>query len=176
MSHFLAITAMGTDRPGIVYELAKLTSGCDCDIIDSRVAIFGNEFTLIMLVGGEYGAIARLETELPVQAAALDLMTICKRTSRHSAKKYIARIAVRFDGEDKRGTMRAITEFLADRELSLSGFSSHADKDEGTTGVQQVEVRIAVTAHVDLNAIERDLTKLANKIGLRCTISRMENQ
>ncbi|QIZ76909.1 glycine cleavage system protein R [Ferrimonas lipolytica] len=176
MSHFLAVTAMGTDRPGIVYELAKLTSACDCDIIDSRVAIFGNEFTLIMLVAGDYSAITRLESELPVQAAQLDLMTIAKRTSRHSAESYTARLVVQFEGEDKRGTMRKITQFLADRELSLAGFSSHADKDDDISGLQQLEVRINLTSKVDLDDLEQSLQALAQQIGLSCNITRMENQ
>ncbi|SHH24773.1 glycine cleavage system protein R [Ferrimonas marina] len=175
MTQFLAVTAMGTDRPGIVNELAKLTAGCDCDIIDSRVAIFGNEFSLIMLVGGDYAAVTRLESELPVAAATLDLMTICKRTSRHHSPDYTGRLAVEFEGEDKRGTMRQITQFVADRNLDLAGFSSHAEKGEGSDGQQKVEVRINVTDRIDREALEQSLTELAQSMGLSCRIRRMEH-
>ncbi|WP_028115652.1 glycine cleavage system protein R [Ferrimonas senticii] len=175
MSQFLAITAMGTDRPGLVYQLANLTASCDCDIIDSRVAIYGNEFTLIMLVSGEYPDITRLESELPMLAAQLELMTICKRTSQHSAEAFTGRLVARFEGEDKRGTMQKISQFLVDRNLSLSGFSSHADKTKGSSGLQLLEVRVAVTDEVDLDQLQRDLIAFANNIGLDCTISRMEN-
>lgn len=174
MSQFLVVTAMGTDRSGIVYELADLTSSCDCDIIDSRVAIFGNEFTLIMLVRGEYSDITRLEQELPVQAAQRDLMTICKRTSKHATREFVARLVVKFEGEDKRGTMRRITQFLADRQLSLSGFSSHADSNDDGIDSQQLEVRIAVTAENDIDELEQSLQKLSANIGLSCDITRLE--
>ncbi|GAA5189233.1 glycine cleavage system protein R [Ferrimonas gelatinilytica] len=176
MKQFLAVTAMGTDRPGIVNELAKLTATCDCDIIDSRVAIFGEEFSLIMLVGGDYAAVARLENELPEAAAALELMTICKRTSAHHAPDVTARLVIEFEGEDKRGTMRQITQFIADQGLDLAGFSSHAHKGEGNSGLQQVEVRINATAEVDLDQLEHQLQALAQTMSLRCTIRRMENQ
>ncbi|GAA4880252.1 glycine cleavage system protein R [Ferrimonas pelagia] len=175
MTQFLAVTAMGTDRPGIVNELAKLTAACDCDIIDSRVAIFGNEFSLIMLVGGDYSAITRLENELPLHAAQLELMTICKRTSQHQTPHFTGRLVVELSGADKRGTMRQITQFLADRELDLAGFSSSANKGEGDTGLQQVEVRINVTDRVDIDALEQSLRTLATDIGLTCRVRRMED-
>ena len=52
MSQYLVLTAMGADRTGSVSELIKLASKCGCNIIDSRMAIFGVEFTLIMLING----------------------------------------------------------------------------------------------------------------------------
>ena len=46
MSEYLVLTAMGPDRTGSVSDLTKLASECGCNIIDSRMAIFGLEFTL----------------------------------------------------------------------------------------------------------------------------------
>ncbi len=175
MTQYLAVTAMGTDRPGIVNKLAKLTASCDCDIIDSRVAIFGNEFSLIMLVGGSYAAIARLENELPVHAAQWELLTICKRTSEHTPVDFTARLVVEFEGQDRRGTMKQITQFLADRELDLAGFTSTArKKDNDDSGLQQVEVRINATARVDLDALEHSFSELADGLNLTCRFRRME--
>ncbi|MBW3164050.1 glycine cleavage system protein R [Ferrimonas balearica] len=174
MTQYLAVTAMGTDRPGIVNKLATLTASCDCDIIDSRVAIFGNEFSLIMLVGGSYSAIARLENELPMHAAQWELLTICKRTSEHTAVDFTSRLVVEFEGQDRRGTMKQITQFLADRELDLAGFSSNARQSEDGSGLQQVEVRINATARVDLDALEANLSDLAGELNLTCRFRRME--
>ena len=49
-NHQLVLTAIGEDRSGIVGELTQLVSDCNCNIIDSRIAILGNEFTFIMLL------------------------------------------------------------------------------------------------------------------------------
>ncbi|MBY5990961.1 glycine cleavage system protein R [Ferrimonas balearica] len=174
MTQYLAVTAMGTDRPGIVNKLAKLTASCDCDIIDSRVAIFGNEFSLIMLVGGSYAAIARLEAELPVHAAQWELLTICKRTSEHTPMDFTSRLVAEFEGLDRRGTMKRITQFLADRELDLAGFSSNARQGDDGAQLQQVELRINVTARVDLDALEASLEELARELNLQCRFHRME--
>lgn len=65
MSEYLVLTAMGPDRTGSVSELTKLASQCGCNIVDSRMAVFGLEFTLIMLLKGNDKAIYQLESKLP---------------------------------------------------------------------------------------------------------------
>lgn len=52
MTQHLVITAVGTDRPGICNEVVRLVTQAGCNIIDSRIAMFGKEFTLLMLISG----------------------------------------------------------------------------------------------------------------------------
>lgn len=174
MTQYLAVTAMGTDRPGIVNELAKLTTECDCNIIDSRMATFGNEFTLIMLVGGDYRAIALLESALPERSAQLELMTVCKRTSEHESQSFTSRLVVEFEGLDRRGTLNRITQFLADHELDLSGFRTHSEASQDGPEHQQIEFRVNVTRQVVLDELESALKALADELELDCKIHRME--
>ncbi|MFT5529952.1 MAG: glycine cleavage system transcriptional repressor, partial [Alteromonadaceae bacterium] len=53
MSQYLVLTAMGACRTESVSELTKLVSECGCNIIDSRMAVFGLELTFIMLLNGD---------------------------------------------------------------------------------------------------------------------------
>lgn len=53
MTQHLVITAVGTDRPGICNQVVQLVTQSGCNIIDSRIAMFGEEFTLIMLLSGK---------------------------------------------------------------------------------------------------------------------------
>ena len=62
MSQYLVLNAMGADRTRSVSELTKLACECGCNIIDSRMAIFGLEFTLIMLLNGSAKAINQIES------------------------------------------------------------------------------------------------------------------
>ncbi|MGU3840932.1 ACT domain-containing protein, partial [Vibrio diabolicus] len=52
MKQHLVLTAVGTDRPGICNQVVHLVTQAVCNIVDSRIAIFGSEFTLIMLLTG----------------------------------------------------------------------------------------------------------------------------
>lgn len=173
MTNYLVATAMGTDRPGLVSRLARLASECDCDIVDSRMAIFGNEFTLIMMMSGSWSAITKIERLLPNLSVELELMTIMKRTSKHTPKNYISRIEVNFTGKDQRGTMKHITEFLAAQSLDLAAVRSHAD-DTDNTLTQSILLAINIPEHIDLQQLELSIHSLADTLALQCNIKRMQ--
>ncbi len=61
LQHYLVITALGADRPGIVNTITRHVSSCGCNIEDSRLAMLGDEFTFIMLLSGSWNAINLIE-------------------------------------------------------------------------------------------------------------------
>ena len=46
----LVVTAVGRDRPGIVAELTAAVAACRANVADSRMALLGGEFALMMPV------------------------------------------------------------------------------------------------------------------------------
>lgn len=174
MSNHLVVTAMGSDRPGIVSKFARLASECDCDIVDSRMALFGNEFTLIMMLSGSWASITKMETQLPSLSVELELMTVMKRTSKHTAPNYISRLGVTFTGQDQRGTMKKITQFLADRSLDLAAVRSHAEEDDQGNPTQNVFLTINVPEKVELDKLEVSINEIATELSLECVIERMQ--
>ena len=173
MTNYLVVTAMGTDRPGLVSRLSRLASECDCDIVDSRMAIFGNEFTLIMMISGSWTAITKIENLLPSLGVELELMTVMKRTSKHTPQNYVSRIEVSFQGEDQRGTMKRVTEFLAEKSLDLAAVRSHADDNENIK-TQSILLSINIPDHINLEQLEQSIYDLANNMSLECTIKHMQ--
>lgn len=171
MTNYLVVTAMGADRPGLVSRLSRLASECECDIVDSRMALFGNEFTLIMMISGSWAAITKIETLLPGLSVELELLMVMKRTSKHTPKNFISRIEVSVNGQDQRGTMKRITEFLADRSLDLAAVRSHADDDNLT---QTILFTINVPEKVDLVKLENSIHELATELSLDCSINHMQ--
>ena len=58
MQNYLVVSALGADRPGIANELATAAASCGCNIVDSRMAVLGGEFAVIMLITGSWNAVA----------------------------------------------------------------------------------------------------------------------
>ena len=174
MSNHLVVTAMGADRPGIVSKFARLASECDCDIVDSRMALFGNEFTLIMMLSGSWPSITKMESTLPSLSVELELMTVMKRTAKHTPKNYISRLEVNFSGFDQRGTMKKITQFLADRSLDLGAVKPHAEEDDTGEPTQNISLTINVPEKVDLEKLEVSMHELAKELSLECTLEHMQ--
>lgn len=134
MPQQLVVTAIGTDRTGIVSKLARLVTDCNCNIIDSRMAIFGGEFTFIMLLSGDPAAINRIEYLLPSLGLELDLTTMTKRTSAHQRKPVAAHYVLEYTGPDRVGTLGAITGLLASRQVYIGSLQSESrsDNSDGT--------------------------------------------
>src|SRR3954464_7348178 len=61
---FIVISALGSDRTGLVYDLTRVVLDCSGNIVDSRMSAFGNEFAMLLLVSGNWHTLAKLETEL----------------------------------------------------------------------------------------------------------------
>ena len=61
MSSLIVISALGSDRPGIVEALSGAVLAREGNILDSRMTVLGGEFAVLMLVSGQEDALAQLE-------------------------------------------------------------------------------------------------------------------
>jgi len=64
MKQFIAISAIGDDRIGLVHDLSKVVADCGGSISESRMTALGSDFAILMLVAGNWHSIARIETDL----------------------------------------------------------------------------------------------------------------
>ena len=124
MTHYLVVTAIGTDRPGIVNEVTRHVSGCGCNIVDSRLGIFGNEFTFIMLLSGDWNSLMQLEISLPLRSQEWDLITMMKRTERHQSLQYDVRASADLLIRDEPGIVSQCTQFFSEHGWNIQAMQS----------------------------------------------------
>ncbi len=77
---YVVLTAVGPDRVGIVDDIAAAVSGAGCNIEESKMAVLGGEFAVIMLVSGAAGSVDALSRSLPGTAGKLGLHVECRPT------------------------------------------------------------------------------------------------
>jgi glycine cleavage system transcriptional repressor len=134
-THYLVVTAIGTDRTGIVGDLTRLVNDCSCNILDSHMAIFGQEFAFIMMLSGDRQSIAKAENTLPSTSHELGLLTMMKRTSRPKSlngdnhQDNDTTLVIEYVGPDIPGTLNAVTEFLAQQGVAISSLKTNAFLD-----------------------------------------------
>jgi glycine cleavage system transcriptional repressor len=80
MKQHLAVSAIGSDRTGMVHDLTRVISDCGGSISESRMASLGNEFAMLVLVSGNWHSLAKLESELTRLGEATGLSLHLKRT------------------------------------------------------------------------------------------------
>src|SRR5688572_27320165 len=86
MKQHLAISAIGNDRTGMVHDLTRIVADCGGSISESRMTTLGSEFAMLVLVSGNWHALARLETELKKLAEAGTLSVQLRRTEQRAAR------------------------------------------------------------------------------------------
>jgi glycine cleavage system transcriptional repressor len=164
MSQYLVLTAMGADRTGCVSELTNLASECECNILDSRMAIFGKEFTLIMLLQGEPRAINQIEAKLPKIAVELELITMMKRTSGYRTLANSQQYLAEYTGIDQPGILKSMTAFFAHRNIDISSLKSDIDP---ITNNMSANIQFTVNDSTCIEDIEGDFLRLCQQIDVQ---------
>ncbi|WP_026959472.1 MULTISPECIES: glycine cleavage system protein R [Aliagarivorans] len=164
MTQHLVVTAVGTDRPGIVNQLTQLASQCGCNIVDSRMALFGSEFTLIMLLSGEHNAMLQIETRLPIMAQQLQLLTVLKPTTPHTQLDYHTTALLQLTITDSPGVISQVTQLISDHGLDLVGLKSNLFSEQGNE-MLSAEFEAKLSTDADHKLLSADYDRLCEKLG-----------
>ncbi|ADO47555.1 glycine cleavage system transcriptional repressor [[Enterobacter] lignolyticus] len=144
LHHYLVITALGADRPGIVNTITRHVSSCGCNIEDSRLAMLGDEFTFIMLLSGSWNAITLIESTLPLKGAELDLLIVMKRTTARPRPALPSTVWVQVDVPDSPHIIERFTGLFDAHEMNIAELVSRTQANEQDAPAQ---LFIQITAH-----------------------------
>jgi len=165
--HQLIVTILGSDKTGILSEIATTVSAAQCNILDSRQAIYGQEFSLTMILEGSQSAITRAECTVPPLCQRLDLLSMMKRTSHHEKQNLDHLFHVEFSGEDTAGLIEAVTGFFAKRNASISAFRQATYKAaECKNECMRCKFVVNMPASEDFAALESELTALFEELNV----------
>ncbi len=121
---YVVFTAVGPDRPGLVNEISGLIREAGANVEDSRMAILGGEFAIIMLLSGPPEAIERTKQLGARIESELKLHCILKETSRVAAPSDYLLYRIRVSGADRPGIVQAIASILASRGINVASLES----------------------------------------------------
>src|SRR5581483_8881670 len=115
----MVFTAVGPDRPGLVNEISSMIHSGGANLEDSRMAILGGEFALILLLSGTPEALAHVKQAGAELETRLGLRCILKETSTASGLGDHLLYRIRVTGVDRPGIVQAIAGLLASRGINL---------------------------------------------------------
>ena len=178
MIQHLVITAIGSDRAGICNQVIQLVTQAGCNIIDSRIALFGNEFTLIMLVSGNTNSITHVESTLPLLGQQQDLITMMKRTSPHHQLHYAYSVEVYVESDDQLGLTEKFTHFFAERHIGMTSLSAQTiHKSNLSTEHDQFHIAITAQINADYNLmqLQKEFAALCQQLDVRGSLNFIKN-
>lgn len=167
----LVITALGSDRPGIVNDLSTLVASHRCNIQDSRMTVLGGEFAIIMMIAGSDEGITELEEKLGSEAEALNLTTIIKRTKgRETCNDTIAYVT-EIIAIDNPGIVSDITGFFSHRKINIDDLTTgtYAAPHTGTQ-MFNLTMRVNIPSEQSLASLKDDFIQFCDDRNLDAII------
>jgi len=170
----VAVTAVGTDRPGIVAAVSKVLYDAGTNIEDSRMAILGGHFAMMLIVALPAGSDPdALEAALAESARALDLVVSVRPVAEAPAEHAEgAPFVVSVYGADRPGIVHRVSSLLAERRINISDLATHVI--EGETPVYVMILEVTLPAGADDAAIAGELKALADDLGIDVSMRPMD--
>ncbi|THB70879.1 MAG: glycine cleavage system protein R [Gammaproteobacteria bacterium] len=170
MLKHLVITALGDDRPGIVNELSKEILDKKCNIVDSRMAVLGEQFAIIMLVSGKWDKLAKLESSSDDLGNKLGLTISTKYTQGRKHNKDKIPYIVEAVTIDQPGVVNSLASFFSDSGINIESINT-STYNAAITGAQMFSAQITVNIATDIQIaqLREDFFELCDDINLDAT-------
>jgi glycine cleavage system transcriptional repressor len=171
----LIINILGKNSLLALSDITACINLNSCNILDSRHAQYGTDFSLTLIVSGAQNSITMLEIQLSNLCVKDDLLCMMKRTSGHQKQNIEQVISLSFSGNDANGVMHQVTQVIAN-----NGLFVNAVRQKTTTRNNEsvLECKMILTAPKTTNLLVFDdnIKSLLNGMGLHGKISHNPNK
>jgi glycine cleavage system transcriptional repressor len=162
--NYLVLTAVGPDRPGLVNEISSLVLAAGANLEDSRMAILGGEFALLILVSGEPRAVTSVEQSADALGSRLGLRMLTKATSSPQAARDFLPYQIRVTGVDRPGIVQGVAAVLAGRGVNVASLESRlAYAPLSGTPMFILEAALQIPSALALADLRRELARACDE-------------
>ena len=164
---YLVLTAVGPDRPGLVNEISQWIHDAGANLEDSRMAILGGEFALLLLVSGPEPALSKVEQTGPALGEELGLKLMLKRTLPKAAPRDFLPYRLRVSGVDRPGIVHGVAGVLARRGINVASLDSRVSYAPlSGTPMFLLEAELQIPSEVALSELRRELGSICDEENL----------
>jgi len=169
--HSLIISAVGSDRPGIVSELSGTITSHGGNIEKSRMTRLGSDFTIIMLVTVD----PKWEESLVVALKAIQELSIttkgtepntaiavenCKDTTGENCH-------ISLSGADNEGIVKVLSKYLEEKSINIIEMDTHISQAPiSGSPLFNLNASVSIPGEIDERDIQSDLSQIAQDLGV----------
>jgi glycine cleavage system transcriptional repressor len=160
----LVLTALGPDRPGIVDTISKYIFKHNGNIEDSRMAVLGSEFAMIMLISGSMDTISAIRQNKSEIEKEAGISIVVKETRIRSKPKGIIPYKITVTCLDHPGVVHQISSLIASKSINIEAMETES-YEAPITGSQlfRFEAIVSIPASKSISDLKKDLEKLAEE-------------
>ena len=159
----LIISAVGSDRSGIVSEISSIITSHGGNVEESRMSRLGSDFAIIMLISVDPDWVESLEVALQ----SINELTIISKPTK--AKEGVEDVQCQIDlsGADNEGIVKILSKYLAEKSINILEMQTHIS-NAPITGTPLFNLKAITTIPENMNIldIQSDLNQIAHKLGV----------
>ena len=158
---YAVLSAIGADRVGIVDDLSGLVSSSGGNIEESKMAVLGGEFAVMMLVSMNEGALETLASSADEIEARLGLKLGIVRTREEAAQERGRPYSLETVSLDGRGIVHAVSAVLRRHGINIEDLETSTDRAPLTGApLFRMKANVVLGQGVSVSALRRDLEEL----------------
>ncbi|HEX2668490.1 MAG TPA: glycine cleavage system protein R [Gammaproteobacteria bacterium] len=167
MKQFLVVSVLAQDRPGILHDLARVVRDCGCNVVESRMTVLGGEFSMLLLVSGNWNTVTKLESTLPKLEKSLGLTLSSRRTGERAPREDLLPYAVDVVCLDQPGIIFNLANFFAERNIGVAELSTRS-YTAAHTGAPMFAVQMSVNIPADTHVgrLREDFMEFCDNLNL----------
>lgn len=165
MIRHAVLTAIGTDRPGLVDEVTRFIADRGGNLEDSRMLNLRGQFTMMLLVAGSDATLERLRADLPILCRASDVRAeITPADAGAAAGAQAVSYKLEVWAMDHPGLLQAVAHLLRSMNVNIEGVETTL-KEAPVTGtpVFDMQLVLSVPAATSVDDLRTALGRLCNE-------------
>jgi len=176
----LIISAVGSDRPGIVSEISGVINSHGGNIEKSRMTRLGSDFTIIMLVMVD----SKWEESLVVALQAIKELSITTKgtepntviTGENCQDSAGENCQISLSGADNEGIVKVLSKYLAEKSINIIEMDTYVSQAP-VSGTPLFNLKAITSTPMNLNIsdIQSDLNQISQKLGVEITVNQSES-
>ncbi|MGA2613756.1 MAG: ACT domain-containing protein [Spirochaetia bacterium] len=158
---FIVLTAVGPDRVGIVDDISGAVSSAGCNIEESKMAVLGGEFALMMLVSGPVAAVDSVARSLPALGERLDLRVGCHPTHEPRLEEKGRPYLLKAVSLDTPGIVHAVTAVIRRHSINIEDLETETAPAPWTGAPMfQLSAHLVLGPSVSISDFKDELLRL----------------
>ena len=176
-NNLAVITAIGKDRIGIVDDFTSCIEKKNGNIIESRMAVLGGEFAVIMLISGEKRAISGLigvreELEEKTGLRIEIKPTVAQKQDENSIPYLLECVSL-----DSPGLVHSVTRFIREQGINIESLETETSHAPWTGApLFRMKANVFVPVSVSVKSVRNGLADLEQEKDLDITFRAFTGQ
>jgi len=166
-NNYLVITASGEDKIGLVDRFSSKIAESGCNIEESRMAVLGEQFALIMLLSGPWNALSKLEGQMGLLGDQLELTIIHKRTQQRERTQPAVPYSVEVLAMDHPGIVHNLAAFFSRNGINIEELQTDTYPAPHTgTAMFSVTLTVGIPAAVHIPTLRGNFLDYCDDLNL----------